>query len=437
MTHAARNNSTAIAERGTGAAEVTAAPAEFRACIVAPTFNNARTLRDVLDRAMALGVPIIAVNDGSTDGTAQILEGWRAAGPDRHVLTHAINRGKGAALRTGFDEARARGLTHAATLDTDGQLDAEWLVPLLDAARADPRALVLGARDEKTPGYPAKSLAGRRFSNLAIRIESGARIIDSQCGLRVYPLGLLARVPCRAGRFGFEAEIITRAAWAGCPIVQVPVPCRYLPESERVSHYRPVVDGIRGTRVHLRLLARRLVPIPHPRWPAIRPAGSMWHQFRRWISPVTAWNELRAEPEARGAYAVAIGVGAFIANMPIYPFQTAACFYVASRWKLHPLAVVAGSQISNPPLSAGLIAAGITVGHLILNGSWYPMAELDLTRAGLAAALPKILVDWVVGSVVVGAACAVVMYLLASLALRAIPRKTNLTTGDGTDHMER
>ncbi|MBL9032923.1 MAG: DUF2062 domain-containing protein [Phycisphaerae bacterium] len=400
-------------------------PLAFRACIVAPTYNNARTLRDVLDRAAALGLPILAVNDGATDGTAAILDAWRAAGPDRHVATHEINRGKGAALRTGFDFARSLGHSHAATLDTDGQVEPEWLVPLLDSARAQPHALVLGARDDRTPGYPAKSLVGRRFSNLAIRIESGARIIDSQCGLRVYPLGLVAAVPCRAGRFGYEAEIITRAAWAGCPIVQVPVPCRYLPEDQRISHYRPVVDGIRGTRVHLRLLARRLLPIPHPRWPDARSAMPAWRRLVRWISPVAAWNELRAEPAARGAYAVAIGVGAFIANLPIYPFQTATCLYVASRWKLHPLAVVAGSQISNPPLSAGLIAAGVTVGHMILHGRWYPVRDLDFSREGLAQALPDILVDWIVGSLVVGVACAALLFALSLLVLRAIPPRAS------------
>ncbi len=226
----------------------------FRPAIVAPTFNNAHTLIDVLHRLDALHLSVFAVNDGSTDPTAQLLADWAGDNPTRHVLTHARNQGKAAALHTGFAAAAAAGFTHAVTIDTDGQLCPEDIPTLLEAAAAQPRALVLGNRDAAAADYPFCSRLGRRLSNLMIRLESGLRVADSQCGLRVYPLPLVRTLTCRAGHFGFETEIITRAAWAGFAVMDRPVACTYAPRPGRVSHFRPWLDTPRAVRMHAHLL---------------------------------------------------------------------------------------------------------------------------------------------------------------------------------------
>src|SRR5205814_9377530 len=118
----------------------------------ARSYNNAQTLADVLAGIEALGLAVIVVNDGSTDATAEILERWKAAG--RHGVTHPMNRGKAAALRTGFALARDLGFTHAVTIDTDGQLDPQQIPELLAAAEQAPNALVLGCRDDLHADYP-------------------------------------------------------------------------------------------------------------------------------------------------------------------------------------------------------------------------------------------------------------------------------------------
>src|SRR4051794_20824523 len=104
----------------------------LRPVVVAPTFNNAGTLGDVVGRCVALGLPAIVVNDGSTDGTEDLLR--EMAGESVIVVTHARNRGKAAALQTGFAVACERGFTHAVTIDTDAQLDPEEIPALLEAA---------------------------------------------------------------------------------------------------------------------------------------------------------------------------------------------------------------------------------------------------------------------------------------------------------------
>jgi glycosyltransferase involved in cell wall biosynthesis len=226
----------------------------FRPAVVAPTFNNARTLMEVLHRLDRLGLAVLVVNDGSTDATGDLLEDWARNGNDRRVLTHPRNRGKAAALLTGFAAAMAGGFSHAVTIDTDGQLSPEDIPALLESAAAAPTALVIGHRDASAADYPLCSRIGRRLSNFMIFLESGLRVADSQCGLRVYPLALVNALPCRAGHFGFETEIVTRAAWAGASVVNRPVDCTYGPRPLRVSHFKPWLDTPRAIRMHARLL---------------------------------------------------------------------------------------------------------------------------------------------------------------------------------------
>lgn len=140
-------------------------------------------------------------------------------------------------------------------MDTDGQLYPEEIPDILAISRRRPEMFVLGVRDAGRPDYPLKSRFGRFISNFLIRLESGACVSDSQCCFRVYPLSMLQNLPTtRAGRFGFETEIITQAVWAGYPIEETLVSCRYFAGKKRISHFNPITDSIRSIWMHLRLL---------------------------------------------------------------------------------------------------------------------------------------------------------------------------------------
>ena len=115
----------------------------FRPVVLVPTFNNAGTLGDVLERVGQLGIATFVINDGSTDETAHIL---RQIGSVT-VLTHPSNQGKAAALRSGFIAAAQNGFTHAVTIDADGQHDPEQIPTMLEMALAHPEAIILGVRD--------------------------------------------------------------------------------------------------------------------------------------------------------------------------------------------------------------------------------------------------------------------------------------------------
>jgi uncharacterized protein (DUF2062 family) len=356
-----------------------------------------------------------------------ILAALLESDPGLTVLTHAHNRGKAAALMTGFAAASEGSYTHAVTIDTDGQLDPEQIPALLSPAQRLPTALVLGEREEEIEGCPSRSRIGRRVSNVFVWMESGVRVADSQCGFRVYPLDLLREVRCRAGRYGFETEIITRAGWAGRPIVGTKVRCHYFPREKAVSHFRPYLDSFRSVPMHLRLVLRALSPLPPATSGAATlqhaPGRSPWRRLIDWINPMPAIRQLRQDDASRANAAAGLAVGAFIANMPAYGFQTALSLYVARRLHLHPLSVVAGSHLSTPPVGPVLVAAAITIGHLLLHGALPALARYDVRTMGWWPVLRASFLEWTIGGIVMGLFCAWVTYLTSRWLFRLAARE--------------
>lgn len=116
-------------------------------CAVIPSYNNGGTVVDVVRGVLRQGLPVLVVDDGSTDGTADALKDLPV-----HVLRHTRNRGKGRALKTGLEEARRQGYRFALTLDADGQHD-PGDIPALVAAAGE-RTLVIGSRNLTAEGMP-------------------------------------------------------------------------------------------------------------------------------------------------------------------------------------------------------------------------------------------------------------------------------------------
>ena len=403
----------------------------FHPVVVAPTFDNARTLAGVLGKITAIQLPVIVVDDGCRDGSATLLQGLLAKSDCLTVVTHLENRGKAAALLSGFERAREMGFTHAVTIDTDGQLDPAEIPNLLRVARESSGALVVGSRDVRAADYPFCSRIGRGVSNLLLLWESGADLTDSQCGMRVYPLQITLEIPCRAARYGFETEVLARAAWAGVPIVEVPVRCTYHVPEGRVTHFRKWRDSWSAARMHVYLLARSLAP-----WPVRRLAndpdsitGTLCARLPRWFSPARAWRAIQHDPAERSRFAAGLAIGVFIANLPLYGVQTLLSLLAARRLRLHPLAVVVGSHLSTPPIGPLLVVAAISVGHWIIHGE--PMTWGSYFPAGLGylATLRSAFIEWMLGSVACGAILGIITYLLARLVLSQLPASKGQAPG--------
>jgi glycosyltransferase involved in cell wall biosynthesis len=227
-----------------------------RFALVIPVYNHPDTVGRVLRGACALGLPVFVVNDGSTDRTGERIR--EVAGVT--VLSHPVNRGKGAALVTGFTAAAAAGADYAVTLDADGQHDPAHALLLMAAVRPGERTMVVGCRQGMNdPSIPWTSRFGRKFSNFWVRVTGGPRVSDSQSGFRLYPIPEVLQWQARARRFAYEVEILVLARRKGTPVLQVPVGVDYRPRGKRISHFRPFVDFWRNTGTFTRLLLTRPV----------------------------------------------------------------------------------------------------------------------------------------------------------------------------------
>jgi glycosyltransferase involved in cell wall biosynthesis len=208
-------------------------------CLV-PAFQAEATVGRVVEELRrALGLPVLVVDDGSTDGTAEAAR--RAGGT---VVSHGKNRGKGAALETGLAEARALGFATALAVDADGQHPVESARAVLEAS-PDPGALVLGVRDLVRDGAPRANRISNGISNFFLSRFTGRALRDTQCGLRRYPVEATLALGARAAGYAYEAEILIRAIRAGIPVVEKTVRVFYPPEDERVTHFHSVKDPAR------------------------------------------------------------------------------------------------------------------------------------------------------------------------------------------------
>ena len=224
---------------------------DVRAAVLIPAYQCAATIAPVVSDARAHLTPVVVVDDGSDDGTA---ERARLAGAE--VLRHERNGGKGAALLTGMRHLATRGFTHALTMDGDGQHLGGEIPALLAEARIDPTAIVVGTRAIGGQEVAAANLFGNRFANLAVRIAAGVNVGDTQSGFRMYPIASTLALPVDGERFEYETTVIIRAARAAIPIRSVVVRVYYPPIAERRSHYRKVVDTLRIRRAVAPLIVR-------------------------------------------------------------------------------------------------------------------------------------------------------------------------------------
>jgi len=223
--------------------------------VVVPAFNEAATIANLVKEILAYSQQVIVVDDASSDGTGELLSALPVT-----VLRHDVNKGKGASLMTGFDEALKRDVRVVVTLDGDGQHRPSDIPRLLDLARKEPNSIIIGSRRADRSGAPAVRYHGNRIADFWISWASGYAIDDSQSGFRLYPREILESVDAlhhRGHSFVFESEVLINAAAAGFRSMAVPIPALYAGTVRRTSHFRPLKDVPRITiMVALKILSR-------------------------------------------------------------------------------------------------------------------------------------------------------------------------------------
>jgi glycosyltransferase involved in cell wall biosynthesis len=210
-----------------------------RALVVIPAFNAERTVGAIVRGCREALDDVLVVDDGSIDRTAA-----EAVDAGARVVSHAANRGKGAALKTGFGFAMQKGYDVVITLDADGQhLPRE--IPKFLTARAETQAdLIIGGRAHLFDQMLPRRRMANRFSAWSIARCSRTNGSDSPSGVRLYSRELLLKARLRTDGFDLESEVIVRAGCDGFKVITIPIDLGFV-DGLATSHYKPVADSLR------------------------------------------------------------------------------------------------------------------------------------------------------------------------------------------------
>jgi glycosyltransferase involved in cell wall biosynthesis len=232
-----------------------------RLSIIVPVYNEAQTIQQVLDRVddIDLGAvekEVIVVDDGSTDGSAAIIEERLRHRPANRVAhLSIINLGKGAAIRFGFKHATGDILM---IQDADLELDPAECTRLIAPILAGTAAVVYGSRfRQPSPGIPARTRWANRLLTWCTNLLYGARLTDMETAYKVFRRDVLQAISLRCVGFDIEPEMTARVLQAGFQILEVPV--GYNPRRKDEGKKISWTDGVDAiyTLLRCRLVAQR------------------------------------------------------------------------------------------------------------------------------------------------------------------------------------
>jgi glycosyltransferase involved in cell wall biosynthesis len=219
--------------------------------IVVPVYNEKRTVADVIERLLTIDLPvareIVVVNDGSTDGTSQVLDQIPPR-PELRIVHAEKNGGKGSAIRIGF--SRASG-TIVAIQDADLELDPAQLADLVRPILSGQTKIVYGSRFlAGRPAAPWISILANRVLTSATNLLYGGSLTDMETCYKVMTTEIVHSLQLESNRFEIEPEITAKLLRAGHTIYELPV--RFEPRSRAQGKKIGWHDGVRALQVLLK-----------------------------------------------------------------------------------------------------------------------------------------------------------------------------------------
>ncbi len=216
-----------------------------RVAALIPAFNVSEGLSSLIARIQPYVERVIVVDDGSTDDTGETS---RRAGA--FVIRHSENRGKGTALRTGFEYFIREGYDGCIILDGDGQHDPKDIpIFLREAARSD-AGVIIGNRMSQNVSMPVIRRWTNQFMSFILSHRLGVFIPDTQCGFRYIRADVLRVIQIESTRFAIDSEILIEARRHGFKIASVPIQTIY-------QNQKSNIQPIRDTYFFLRLLFKK------------------------------------------------------------------------------------------------------------------------------------------------------------------------------------
>jgi glycosyltransferase involved in cell wall biosynthesis len=218
--------------------------------VLIPAFNPDEKLLSLLNELRPVFKCIVIVNDGSIQGN-NILES--ISDGDVHVLKHDVNRGKGAALKTGMKWIlkNIKDCSAVVTADADGQHRPDDILRVAKIAIDNPSALTLGVR-AFTGNVPLRSRFGNWLTRQIFFLTTGMHVVDTQTGLRGIPISLIPRfLKIPGDRYEYEMAMLADARHHITPPLQIPIETVYIANNSS-SHFKVVRDSVRiyGALLH-------------------------------------------------------------------------------------------------------------------------------------------------------------------------------------------
>ena len=220
--------------------------------IIVPVYNEEATVRSVIERLLAIELPvareILVVNDGSTDGTRGVLDAIPDAPGTLRIVHAVVNGGKGRAIRTGFEEARG---TIVAIQDADLELDPAQLAELVEPILSGESKVVYGSRFlQGRPAAPWLTIVANQTLTGLTNVLYGSDITDMETCYKVMRTEIARELKLEANRFDIEPEITAKLLRRGLRIVERPV--RFEPRSRAQGKKIGWRDGVDAIRVLVR-----------------------------------------------------------------------------------------------------------------------------------------------------------------------------------------
>jgi glycosyltransferase involved in cell wall biosynthesis len=218
-------------------------PQLFKVSVIIPALNPPKTLIELVHDLKTGGIQkIVVINDGSSKDYKEIFDKVSEMGAT--VLKHPINRGLGAAIKTGVAYVEQNHLSSIGviTVDCDGQHATNDVIKMATILKENPGSVVLGVRHISLFKLPLRSFIGNFFAKIIFLILKRKRISDTQCGLRAFPISLVPHLLSLSGqKFEYITQMLVYLVRSDTHIIQTPVETIYAKHIG--SHFRPIVDS--------------------------------------------------------------------------------------------------------------------------------------------------------------------------------------------------
>ncbi|MBN2600033.1 MAG: glycosyltransferase family 2 protein [Candidatus Thermoplasmatota archaeon] len=227
-------------------------PSAPRSLAIIPCYNEEATVGCVVEKTKPYVDAVVVVDDGSTDQTAEIATNAGAV-----VLCHESNKGKGAALKTGFQFAVKNKFDFVVTIDGDGQHNPDEIPAVLEKVMTNDYDISIGFRVGHNTEMPTWRRVGKRVLDYTTSLGTGGFVTDSQCGFRAFNKRAVATITpkLRGSAFSIESEQLIRAYESGFKVVNTNITCRY--KNLQTSTKNPASHGLSVLSSVLWIVARQ------------------------------------------------------------------------------------------------------------------------------------------------------------------------------------